>query len=390
MLKTTSGSPTVREGDFNEHKTRPPSRTVSCCAALLAALTLLIVAPPSHNHAQQGKNPQRTGSATQQDDEVERIDTDLTNILLNVVDRNRRFVTTLAREDIRIYEDGQPQEVFTFQRETELPLSLAILIDTSASQEGVMEDEREAAAAFVNSVLRPDRDAASVVSFTGITRIEQPLTRDRARLTATIEKVKVEHNIYDPECGDDETIPPERKARCLTGVWDSIFLSVREVLAHTPASTRRAIVILTDGDDTSSKKGKEDAIEYAVQHNTAVYAIGIRDEDFVGGGKLQKGDLRRVTDGTGGRAFFPKNRRELDAAFVQINQELRAQYLVAYSPTNKKRDGTLRRVTVEVTNPKLRKEKLRLLYRQGYFAKGDAAKAQASPAAEGGVAPPKN
>lgn len=332
--------------------------------ALLTALMLIAAASPLHTHAQQ-------------DEEVERIDTGLTNILLNVIDKNRRFVKTLAREDIRVLEDGVPQEVFTFQRETDLPLSLVVLVDASASQEGVMEDEREAAAAFLDSVLRPDRDTAAIVSFTGIMRIEQPLTRDRTELGAAIEKVKVAYNINDPACNGGDDIPEEEKLRCLTGVWDSIFLSVREVLAQTPPSTRRAIIILTDGDDSSSKKRIYQAVEYAVQHNTAVYAIGIRDKSFKYG-ELKKDYLRRISDETGGRAFFPKNRAELDAAFARINDELRAQYLVAYAPSNKKRDGTFRRVTVEVTNRALRKQNLRLLYRQGYFAKDASATTAAS------------
>lgn len=346
---------------------------------------LLVAASALNLHAQNGdqKTPatrpravdakKTAPAAAPQDDEVERIESDLANIRLNVVDKNRRFVTTLARGDIRVLEDGVPQEVSIFERETEAPLSLAILVDTSASQEGVMDDEREAANAFVNTVLRPGHDAAAIVSFTGITRIEQPLTRERAALSAAIATLKVAHSINDPECGNDETIPPERKLRCLTGVWDGIYLTVQEALAQTPQGTRRAIVILTDGDDTSSKKKIYQAVEYAVQHDTVVYAIGIRDENFEGGGGLKKDYLRNVADGTGGRAFFPKNRRELDAAFAQINQELRAQYLLAYSPSNKKRDGAFRRVTVEIANPALRKEKLRLLYREGYFARNDEA-----------------
>ena len=346
----------------------------------LAALALLFSAAAPRARAQE---PTPTP-----DEDVERIETDLANVLVNVVDKQRRFVTTLTREDVRVLEDGVPQEVFTFQRETELPLSLAILVDTSASQQGVLKDEQEAATAFVNSVLRPGRDAASVVSFTGITRIEQPLTRDREELAAAIRQVRVEHKIDDPECGDDDTIPPERKLRCLTGVWDGIFLTTQEVLANTPPSTRRAIVVLTDGDDTSSKKRIYQAVEYAVQHNTVVYAIGIRDRDFEYG-ELKKDELRKVSEETGGRAFFPRNRQQLDAAFAQIDQELRTQYLLAYSPSNKKRDGSFRRVTVEVTNPKLRKEKLRLLYRQGYYARAETPPPAPPAAASGAGDAPK-
>jgi VWFA-related protein len=313
---------------------------------------------------------------------VERINTDLTNVLLTAMDKKRRFVTTLGEGDIRVLEDGVPQAVLHFQRETDLPLSIAFLIDTSASQEGVLRDEQEAARSFVEAVLRPQKDSAAVVSFTGITRVEQPLTNERAALDEAIGRVKVLYNIKSPECNEAVEVAEEVRLRCLTAVWDSILITLREVLSHTPESTRRAIILLSDGDDTGSRSRIFQAAEDAVKSNTVVYAIGIRDES-IDVGELKKDYLRRVSEETGGRAFFPKNKTELNAAFAQIEQELRSQYLVSYSPSNKTPDGRFRRVEVEITNPALRKQKLRLLYRQGYFARGAT-----SPQAQGAEARP--
>ncbi|MGB8510429.1 MAG: VWA domain-containing protein, partial [Pyrinomonadaceae bacterium] len=298
------------------------------------------------------------------------IDTDLTGILLNAADKERRFITTLKSEDIRVSEDGVPQQITTFERETDLPLSLAFLVDTSASQEAVLEEEQSAANIFIDSVLRPQKDTAAVVSFTGEPKLEQTLTGDRAQLHAAIGRVKVEFSADSPECNHpDDPFSEQYRLRCSTGIWDSIWATVNELLSKTPERTRRALILLTDGDDTSSKTSKGDAFDFAVRHNAVIYSIGIRDESFKYGGSLKRDDLRKVSERTGGRAFFPKNRAELDAAFAQINQELRTQYLVAYAPTNRKRDGSLRKILIEVVNPALRREKLRLQYRQSYYAK---------------------
>lgn len=298
---------------------------------------------------------------------VERIESDVTNLLLTAKDSKGRFVTTLKQDDLRVLEDGVPQQVSLFERQTDEPVSLALLVDTSASQEKVMQDEKDAASAFVRSVLRPGKDSASVVSFTGITRIDQPLTRDTERLLAAISRLKVEYTADNPICRD-ENASEQEVLRCRTGVWDTIVLSIQEVLAKTPERTRRAIILLSDGDDTSSKLRIYQAVEYAVRNDTVVYSIGIRDKHFRDG-EMRRDFLRDISEQTGGRAFFPKDPADLSAAFAQIQDELRSQYLISYTPTNRSKDDTLRKVQVEVTNPALRKEKLRLFYRQGYYAR---------------------
>ncbi|HEU4593970.1 MAG TPA: VWA domain-containing protein, partial [Pyrinomonadaceae bacterium] len=360
-----------------------------CLSALRAARAQTSATPPQTEQIQPAQTPTPTPTPSpsptpsptpapltgEEDEEVERITTELTNVLLTAMDKKRRFVTTIGEGDIRVLEDGVPQQVLFFQRETDLPLSIAFLVDTSASQEGVLRDEQEAARTFIESVLRPRKDSAAVISFTGVTRVEQPLTGDRAALDAAVGRVKVLYNIKSPECSDSVEVAEEVRIRCLTAVWDTILITLREVLSHTPESTRRAIILLSDGDDTGSKSRIFYAVEEAIKQNTVIYAIGIRDEE-IDVGELKKDYLRRVSEETGGRAFFPKNKTELSAAFAQIEQELRSQYLISYSPSNKTPDGRFRRVEVEITNPALRKQKLRLLYRQGYYARGGPAPAQ--------------
>lgn len=304
------------------------------------------------------------------DEDVERIESDVTNVLLSATDDKRRFVTTLAEGDVRLLEDGVAQQITYFQHETDTPLSIVLLVDTSASQERVVLEERDAASAFVRSVLRPGKDNASVLSFTGITRVDQPPTGDAPLLLSAIDKLKVEYTEASPVCqGDDETA--EERLRCRTAVWDSVMLSVREVLSKTPETTRRAVILVSDGDDTASKLRIYQSVEYAVRNNTVVYSIGIRDRDFKYG-SMRKDFLREISEQTGGRAFFPKTTEDIAAAYSQIEQELRSQYLISYTSTNRNRDGSYRKVQLEITNPQLRKQKLRLFYRQGYYAKANA------------------
>jgi VWFA-related protein len=327
--------------------------------------------------------PQTTEQQTSQDDDptlqddgdVVRVETDLTNILFTAVDKQKRFVTTLKQEDIRVTEDGQPQEVFAFYRQTDLPLSLAIVIDTSASEERTLPIEKEAASAFVDAVLRPNKDEAAVVSFTGEATLELGLTGSVSRVRRAISRVE-----FVPPAGyigggqvAGGTPPISGTNQTLAGstaIWDAIWVTSDEVLTQTSDKTRRAIILLTDGIDSSSQKKMQQAIDRAIKADAVIYSIGIGDE-YVSG--IDESSLKKVSERTGGRAFFPRSEEDLRAAFAQIQEELRSQYLVAYSPTNKKRDGSYRQVQIEVVNQQIRKN-LRLTYRQGYFAKAAAAR----------------
>lgn len=327
-------------------------------------------APLETNSAAPDASPTPPNTAQEPEAEVIRVETDLVNSLFTSTDKDRHFITSLKATDIAIFENDVAQTISLFERETDRPLSLALLIDTSDSQRGVLADEKNAARAFVDSVIRPAKDRAAVVSFTGVPKIEQESTGELAKLHRGILRVKIE---ISPEnerrmANGDDPLPKEQDPSGYTGIWDAMWMTMEDLLSKAPEGTRRAIVLLSDGDDTSSTIKKQDVIDFAVKSDVAIYSIGFRDRDFQEG-KLDSGSLRKISDRTGGRAFFPTQPDELQASFAQIDQELRSQYLIGYSPTNKNRDGSYRRTRIEIINPALRQNKAQLFYRQGYYAK---------------------
>jgi Ca-activated chloride channel homolog len=311
-----------------------------------------------------------------QDDDVIRVDTDLTNLLFIATDKQNHFNTTLLQQDFRVLEDGVPQQLFTFQRETDRPLSLAFLIDVSGSEERTLSQEKGAARSFIETVMRSKQDQAAIIPFTDRAFLEQALTSNVIGIYQALERVDVAMPSYlgsgAPISGIGNRpgmgVPREGS----TAIWDAVTLTANQILARAPNKRRRAIILLTDGWDTSSRIARDTAINQAIEAETVIYAIGIGDNRYVGVPDdpwRAEADLRAVANGTGGRAFFPKKEADLKAAFAQIEQELRSQYLIAYSSTNKKRDGAYRRMQIEITNPALIKNKLKLRYRPGYFAK---------------------
>lgn len=304
-------------------------------------------------------------------DEVVRVDTNLTNIFFTAADKHRRFIANLKKEDIQVFEDERPQEIFTFQRDIELPLSTAILIDTSRSEERTLPDEKMAARSFLEAVMRPQKDEAAIVSFTGEVTLEQGFTGNLERLRRAIDRVE-----FVPPSGYIGggivvgTTPPisdnNQMLAGSTAIWDAVWATANELLTESAENTRRAIILLTDGEDTISQVKMQEAIERAQKADALIYAIGIGDSYNFG---VNEGALRKITEYTGGRAYFPHNEKELKDAFTQIQQDLREQYLVAYSPSNAARDGSYRRIRIELVNDELRRQNLKLNYRAGYFAK---------------------
>jgi Ca-activated chloride channel homolog len=309
-------------------------------------------------------------SQTVDQDEVVRVDTDLTNLPFTVTDKQRRFITTLQAEDVRVLEDGVPQTVSTFQRETDRPLAIAFLIDVSRSQEFTLPDEKAAARSFIEKVINSNKDQVAIVPFTGLAYLEQGLTRDVLSVYRVLERVEVAAPAYlgtgrplpGIPTGPGLLPPPEEGT---TAIWDAVALTSNDVLANAPGLRRRAIILLTDGLDTASRLMQKEAINRALAAETVIYAIGIGSKRD----GVDHGALKSIAERTGGRAFFPDKKLDLNAAFAEIETELRTQYLIAYSSTNKKRDGAYRKITIELTNPELRKEKLEIRHRPGYYAK---------------------
>jgi Ca-activated chloride channel family protein len=345
------------------------SQFAICIFHFSICIVLLILNPSGS-----GQTPKPTPTPTpDQDVDVLRTETDLTNLLFTATDKNNRYITTLQQNDIRLLEDGVPQTVFAFQRETDRPLAIAFVIDVSISEERTLPDEKAAARSFIEKIIRSDKDQAAIIPFEGYAHIEQALTRDMISIYRALDQIEVAYPVYTgvaPPLGatvsGPGTLGPPKEGT--TAIWESITIACRNVLSRSFGQRRRAIILLTDGQDTSSRVPRSTAIDQAIQAETVVYAIGIGDKKYEG---INRKVLEEITEKTGGRAFFPKKTSDLMEAFQEIEQELRSQYLIAYSSSNKQHDGKFRSMKIEVTNAVLTKDKLNLRYRPGYFAKKD-------------------
>lgn len=307
----------------------------------------------------------------EEEEGVIKVDTEAVNVLFTAQNKDRKLLLTLKPEDIRVLENGQAQEITAFSRQVDLPLSLSILIDTSVSQQRTLPEEKLAAIAFLESVVRPAKDEVSVISFTGESTLEQGMTNNLTRLRRAIDRVQftapsgyIGGGVVAPG-----TPPISGRNQALTGstaIWDAVWVTSVEVLGPAPESTRRAIILLTDGVNTSGSKKLDEAVDAALRSEAVIYSIGIGD-DYYGG--VNKDSLNKISERTGGRAFYPRDERQLREAFKQIQEEMRSQYLLAYEPTNTSKDGSYRRIEIELINQDLQKQKIKLTHRQGYFAK---------------------
>ena len=309
-------------------------------------------------------------SQTADQDDVIRTETDVTNLPFTAMDKQRRFITTLTAEDVKVFEDGVPQELFTFQRETDRPLAIAFLIDVSRSQESTLPDEKAAARLFIEKVIQSSKDQVAIIPFTGLAYLEQGMTRDLLSVYRVLQRVEVAVPAYlgagrpltGIPTGPGLLAPPDEGT---TAIWDAVALTSNNVLSNSQGLRRRAIILLTDGIDTASRLMQKEAINRTLAAEAVIYTIGIGSKRD----GVDKDTLKELSQRTGGRAFFPDKKVDLNAVFTEIERELRTQYLIAYSSTNKKRDGAYRRINIELTNPELKKEKLEIRHRPGYYAK---------------------
>ncbi len=309
----------------------------------------------------------------QEEEGVVKIDTEAVNVLLTAQDKNRKLLLTLKPADLQLFENGQLQEISAFSRQVDLPLSLAILIDTSMSQERTLPEEKMAAMSFLESVVRPDKDEVSVISFTGEATLEQGMTSNIARLRRAIQGVRLSPHMGYIGGGVVVGTPPiaGNSASGATAVWDAIWVTSDEVLGPAPEKTRRAIILLSDGVNTYGTKKLNDAVEAAQKAEAVIYCIGIGD-NFTNG--VDRSSLDKVAERTGGRAFFPRDEADLRKAFQQIQEEMRSQYMLSYEPTDAKLDGSYRTIEIKLANPELQKQKIQLTHRKGYFAKTEKKK----------------
>lgn len=292
-------------------------------------------------------------------DEAVRLGTDLVNVLFTAVDRNNRVIGDIRQDEIVVLEDGRPQQVFTFKRETTLPINIAILMDLSGSQEYTFPQEKIAAGEFLRSIIRPNKDSAAILTFQDDVELVQGLSSRTDTLNRAFDEIQ-----YSRRLASAST------RRQATALYDAIFITADEVLARDDNRraapdeqvTRRAIILLTDGVDNASSRKLDEAIDRAWRAGVVIYSIGIGDRFRFEG--VREDVLRRLGEETGGRAYFPRGADDLLQDFRQIEAELRSQYLVAYSPSNSTHDGRFRRVEVRVNA----RPDARIIHRRGYYA----------------------
>lgn len=291
------------------------------------------------------------------------------SVLFTAMGKDGNFITTLKPEDVRLTVDGRPREILEMRRQTELPLFIAIVMDTSASQERLLPNTKLAAVAFVRGMMKPGVDKAAVVTFSRETTLEQSMTDDVSKVRESIDRVKyVAPSGY---IGGGLVVgTPDPSAASMvtgsTGLWDAVYLVSDDVLSRSLGTGRRAMLLVTDGVDTSSRLKFDDAVSSALQSEAAVYVLGVGDDKNFDG--VDKGPLRRLAERTGGRAFFPKKIDELTAIFTQISQELLSQYVVTFASPTVARDGSFHKVKVEVVNSELRGRGVELAYPQGFYS----------------------
>jgi Ca-activated chloride channel homolog len=268
---------------------------------------------------------------------------DVVSLNVTVTDQSRNFVTSLEQGDFVVFEDGVKQDV-TYFNKSQLPIALSLLIDTSASMEDKLRLAQEAAVGFVRR-LKTD-DMAQIIDFDNRVSILQQFTFDRPALETAIR----------------QTVPNGS-----TSLHNAIYISLKELKKVRATSSgdvrRQAIIVLSDGEDTSSLVPFEEVLDLAKRSEVIVYTIGIRGRDLGARGFPEaEFVLKQFAQETGGRAFFPTGATELDAIYSQIADELAAQYALAYSSRNPRRDGQWRRIIVRTTRPELAART-----KQGYF-----------------------
>jgi len=284
------------------------------------------------------------------------------NLVFIARDKQKQFFKTLRKDDIRILEDGVPQEIIKFELQDDSPLSLALLIDTSASQETILPESKLAARDFIDSIMRPGQDSVAVISFTHDSQIETELTLNIEEVRRAIDAVEFVPPAGYIGGGMAKSLPnanPNSLAGS-TAIWDNIWTTSEQVLKSSPQTMRRAIILLTDGVDSSSSKKIDEAIKSALRADVVIYAIGIGDEAL---GGIDGDTLRKVAEKTGGRAFIPKKKSELPAIFAEIGRQIHSQYFVTYISNQTTPQSSPGKIKIELVNPELRKQKIQIFSR---------------------------
>jgi VWFA-related protein len=295
--------------------------------------------PPSGQTPAQPENPPKSDS----DDSVTTIVhvVNEVRVIFTVTDRHGRYIKDLKRDEFKVVDDQRPAEIRSFRSETDLPLQVGLLVDASNSVRDRFKFEQEAAIEFLNAIIRPRFDKAFVVGFDATPEVTQDFTDSTEGLSNGVRMLRAGGG---------------------TAMYDALYYACRDKLLKQEQTTpvRRAIILLSDGEDNLSHVTREEAIEMAARAEVIVYTISTNISGMKG-----KGDkvLERIAEATGGRAFFPFQMRDVSDAFLSIQEELRSQYAMSYRPANFTADGRYRTIDILAQD-----RGLKVRTRKGYYA----------------------
>lgn len=300
-----------------------------------------------------------------QDDNTIRLDVNLVSILASVRGKNGALISNLTKDDFKIYEDGKEQQIRNFTRETDLPLTLGLLVDTSSSQERLIDTEQRAASQFFSKVIR-EKDQAFLIQFGAEAELLQDLTNSTRLLQKGLQQLR----LSVPLGGLHPGPVPTMQNQAGTILYDAVYLAANDELKREVG--RKAIILITDGVDTGSKITRDKAIEAAQKGDIIIYSIFYQDRQQYGGGGFGsislgggsgESELRRMSSETGGQVFKVDRGHTLDEIFRDLQEEMRSQYAITYQPPNPKRDGTYHKIDIKLTNKDYKPQA-----RKGYYA----------------------
>jgi len=288
-----------------------------------------------------------------------KVEVNVVSVLTTVRDKKGGLIANLQKDDFTVLEDGKPQTIKYFTKETDLPLTIGMLVDVSGSQRNLIDIERSAASQFFTQVLRK-KDEAFLISFGEETELLQDYTGSPRLLKEGLNQLRVSSGVGGIHPGPVPTIGQPRG----TVLYDAIYLAATEKLRSEVG--RKVIVVITDGVDQGSRLTRNQAIEAAQKADAVIYSIDYSDPRAYGpfgGGGGGEAELHKMSDETGGHVYKVDRRHTLEDVFRELQDEMRSQYSIGYTPTNEVKDGSYRHVDVRLANKDLKAQA-----RKGYYA----------------------
>jgi VWFA-related protein len=340
---------------------------LTVCAAVLLAWgqqppNIPMPPMPQPPPGSEGSQPAQDTPQGEEPTAVFKARTDLVQVFFNVKDKKGGLIPNLTKDDFQIFEDGKPQTVKYFSKETDLPLTIGMLVDVSASQGNLIEIERSAASQFFNQVIKK-KDQAFLISFGSESELLQDLTNSARLLQRGLDSLKLNAGFS----GIHPSSVPGADRPHGTVLFDAVYLAASDRLIHEVG--RKVMVLITDGGDQGSKVNWQKAVEAAQKTDSVIYSVYYVDPAFYYrggfslGGAGDKNVLRKMSDETGGHVYEVDRKHTLNNVFDELQQEMRSQYAIGYTPSNPNKDGSYRKIEI-----KLKDKDLKIQARKGYYA----------------------